>query len=84
MYDFDGKKALIVGATGGMGAALAYMLSKNGTHCAFVGRDKQKLEDTFSVCSSFLSVQQYHYLSIYFCIDHFDISCVSTFVLQSF
>lgn len=53
MYDFDGKKALIVGATGGMGAALASMLSKNGTHCAFVGRDKQKLDDTFSVCSSF-------------------------------
>ncbi len=53
MYDFDGKKALIIGATGGMGAAVATMLSKNGAHCAFVGRDKKKLEDILSICSSF-------------------------------
>ena len=53
MYDFDGKKALIIGATGGMGAAVAAMLSKNGAHCAFVGRDKKKLEDILSICSSF-------------------------------
>ena len=53
MYDFDGKKALIIGATGGMGASVAAMLSKNGAHCAFVGRDKKKLEDILSICSSF-------------------------------
>ena len=53
MYDFDGKKALIIGATGGMGAAVADMLSKNGAHCAFVGRDKKKLDDILSICSSF-------------------------------
>ena len=53
MYDFDGKKALIIGATGGMGASVASMLAKNGAHCAFVGRDKKKLEDILSICSSF-------------------------------
>ncbi len=36
MYDFDGKKALILGATGGMRAAVSSMLSKNGAHCAVV------------------------------------------------
>ena len=49
LYD---KKALIVGASGGMGSAVASMLAENGVHCALVGRDKQKLEDVFSVCSS--------------------------------
>ena len=53
MSEFDGKKALIVGATGGMGAAVAYMLSKNGAHCALVGRNEEKLEDIFSSCSPF-------------------------------
>ena len=53
MYDFDCKKALIIGATGGMGASVAAMLAKNGAHCAFVGRDKKKLEDILSICSSF-------------------------------
>ena len=52
MLDFVGKKALIVGATGGMGKEVASMLSKNGAHCALVGRDLQKLDDAFSVCSS--------------------------------
>ena len=47
------KKALIVGATGGMGSAVATMLAENGVHCALVGRNKQKLENIFSVCSSF-------------------------------
>ena len=52
MNNFAGKKALIIGASGGMGSAVATMLAKNGVHCALVGRDKQKLEDVFSVCSS--------------------------------
>ena len=52
MNNFVGKKALIIGASGGMGSAVATMLAKNGVHCALVGRDKQKLEEVFSVCSS--------------------------------
>ena len=52
MNNFAGKKALIVGASGGMGSAVASMLAENGVSCALVGRDKQKLNDIFSVCSS--------------------------------
>ena len=50
MKKFVGKKALIVGASGGMGSAVASMLAENGVHCALVGRSKQKLEDILSVC----------------------------------
>ena len=47
MKNFAGKKALIVGASGGKGSAIASMLSENGVSCALVGRDKQKLDDIF-------------------------------------
>ena len=47
------KKALIIGASGGMGTAVASMLSKNGVHCFLVGRSKEKLNDVFSRCSSY-------------------------------
>lgn len=53
MADISNKKALIVGASGGMGSAVASMLARNGVHCALVGRTKQKLESIFSVCSSY-------------------------------
>ena len=53
MNNFAGKKALIVGASGGMGSAVASVLAENGVSCALVGRNKQKLDDIFSVCSSF-------------------------------
>ena len=52
MEQLHNKKALIVGASGGMGSEIASMLSNNGVSCALVGRDEQKLEDIFSVCSS--------------------------------
>ena len=35
-----------------MGSVVASMLSINGVSCALVGRNKQKLDDIFSVCSS--------------------------------
>ena len=52
MNDFVGKKALIIGASGGIGSAVASMLSRNGAHCALIGRDESKLENIFSICSS--------------------------------
>ena len=52
MTDISNKKALIVGASGGIGSAVASMLAENGVHCALVGRNKQKLKSVFSVCSS--------------------------------
>ena len=53
MKNYIDKKALIIGATGGMGSAVASMLSKNGAHCFLVGRRKEKLKDIFSICSSY-------------------------------
>ena len=47
------KKALIIGASGGMGSAVASMLSKNGVHCFLVGRNKEKINDIYSSCSSY-------------------------------
>ena len=53
MNNFIDKKALIIGASGGMGSAVASMLSKNGVHCFLVGRSQEKLNDIFSSCSSY-------------------------------
>ena len=47
MNNLKDKKALIIGASGGMGTAVASMLSKNGVHCFLVGRSKEKLNDVF-------------------------------------
>ena len=41
----SGKKALVVGATGGMGNAVAGMLCNNGVNCVVLGRDKNKLNE---------------------------------------
>ena len=53
MKNYIDKKALIIGASGGMGSAVASMLSENGAHCFLVGRRKEKLKDIFSICSSY-------------------------------
>ena len=49
MNNFIDKKALIIGASGGMGSAVASMLSKNGVHCFLVGRSQEKLNDIFQL-----------------------------------
>ena len=50
--NFEGKKAIIAGASGGMGSVIFKMLSSKGVHCALFGRDENKLESTRSACSS--------------------------------
>ena len=50
--NFEGKKAVIVGATGGMGSVISKMLSSKGVRCALFGRDENKLESIRSACSS--------------------------------
>ena len=47
MNNLKDKKALIIGASGGMGTAVASMLSKNGANCFLVGRRKDKPVDIF-------------------------------------
>ena len=50
--NFEGKKAVIVGATGGMGSVISKMLSSKGVRCALFGRAENKLESIRSACSS--------------------------------
>ena len=45
MFTLKEKKALITGATGGLGAAIARSLHSQGAHIAISGTRKEKLED---------------------------------------
>lgn len=44
MFDLTGKKALITGATGGIGGAIAAALHAQGAHVGISGRNTEKLE----------------------------------------
>ncbi|RKQ70779.1 3-oxoacyl-[acyl-carrier-protein] reductase [Litorimonas taeanensis] len=44
MFDLSGKRALVTGATGGLGGAIAKMLHAQGAHVALSGTRAEKLE----------------------------------------
>ncbi|MCC7305101.1 MAG: 3-oxoacyl-[acyl-carrier-protein] reductase [Alphaproteobacteria bacterium] len=43
MFDLNGKKALVTGATGGIGASIARALHTQGAHVGISGRNEEKL-----------------------------------------
>lgn len=45
MFDLKGKKALVTGATGGLGAEIARMLHARGAHVAISGTRTEKLQE---------------------------------------
>ena len=47
----EGKKALVVGAYGGMGRAVAIALAGKGVHSALMGRNRDKLSETAKACA---------------------------------
>jgi NADP-dependent 3-hydroxy acid dehydrogenase YdfG len=47
----EGRKALIVGAYGGMGRAVALALAREGVACALMGRDREKSMETAKECA---------------------------------
>ena len=46
-----GKKAIVVGASGGMGGAVSVALSREGVSCALVGRNEEKLAEIAGKCN---------------------------------
>lgn len=49
-YQFTGRKVLITGASSGIGACVARLLAKEGTHMALLGRDKHRLDAVAQEC----------------------------------
>lgn len=48
----EGRKALIVGAYGGMGSAVAVTLARAGVTCALMGRSPERLVETAKACAA--------------------------------
>lgn len=48
----EGRKALILGAYGGMGSAVAAALAHEGVSCALMGRSRERLEETAKICAT--------------------------------
>lgn len=49
--DLRGRKALVVGASGGMGRAVAVALARAGVACAVMGRSREKLTEAAQACA---------------------------------
>ena len=48
MFDLDGKRALVTGATGGLGGEIAKLLHAKGAHVALSGTRAEKLKSLAS------------------------------------
>lgn len=49
--NLTGRKALVVGAYGGMGSAVAVALAREGVACALMGRSRERLMETAKTCA---------------------------------
>ena len=56
MFDLSGKKALVTGATGGIGGAIAKALHGAGAHVALSGRNEDKLKALAAELGSNVSI----------------------------
>src|ERR1041384_4933321 len=53
MTDLKGKRALITGASSGIGAALAHELARNGVHLVLAARRQSQLEEVANACAKY-------------------------------
>jgi len=49
--ELEGKRALIIGAYGGMAKPVVLALAREGVHCALVGRDERSLTSLADACA---------------------------------
>lgn len=63
--DLRNRKALVGGATSGLGKAIAMQLAANGTTVTLVSRNEEKLKETLALLSSDAG-QQHKYLAVNF------------------
>ena len=49
---FEGKTAIVTGASRGIGRAIALDFARSGANVAIVGRDRAALDETLSLCSA--------------------------------
>ena len=56
MFDLTGKKALVTGATGGIGGAIAKALHAHGAHVGISGRNEEKLKALASELGTRVSI----------------------------
>ena len=76
---FEGKAALVTGASRGIGRAIAVDLAKHGAAVALVGRDRAALEETAAACSAARAGAQTHVMTG----DAADQSAVEGFVSEA-
>ena len=50
--DFEGKKVLVTGASSGIGRAISIELSRRGADLILMGRNKERLDETFELLHS--------------------------------
>jgi len=73
--DLSGRHGIVTGASSGIGLAVAKALLQQGMYCQLIGRDLQKLENSFK-SDQLVSRTKYH------CLDMNDLNKVYSFALN--